>query len=60
MREHSECEGFMVVKSMNSIGDESGISPQRVVPDYFENEDPNDTLRNPGATNTLSPLQLQQ
>jgi hypothetical protein len=30
----------------NNIGDESGISPSRFQPD-LENEDPNDTLRNP-------------
>ena len=43
-----------------NIGDESGTSPSRIaMPDYLDNEDPNDTLRNPnrgGFAGTLSPL----
>ncbi len=31
-----------------NLGDESGTSPSRIaMPDYLDNEDPNDTLRNP-------------
>jgi len=43
----------------NNIGDESGLSPSRFPPtEYLDNEDPNDTLRNPrvgGGGNTFSP-----
>ena len=34
----------------NNMGDESGLSPSRFQHD-LENEDPNDTLRNPRSTN---------
>ena len=50
----------MTIKSLNNtsihnnIGDESSLSPSRFQHD-LENEDPNDTLRNPKANNATSP-----
>ncbi len=43
---------FSNTSLQNNMGDESGISPSRFPhTDYLENEDPNDTLRNPNRTN---------
>lgn len=55
LRPASDIEGYMVIKNANTtsihnnMGDESGLSPSRFQPD-LENEDPNDTLRNPRSS----------
>ena len=51
----SEPNGYMAIKNPlnttsihNNIGDESGLSPSQFPQtDFLDNEDPNDTLRNP-------------
>jgi hypothetical protein len=61
IRDINECEGVMTIRSalnnttmQGNIGDESGASPSRLaMPDYLDNEDPNDTLRNPNRVNAV-------